>query len=120
MLSPASIIWALVYYGITLGGPASATLGMRAMELQMRTWYGEPAYFVLGAVRAVVFWVSVTVLTPLILLVGLLNARRRLLHDMLLGTVIINSPQRAASLHAAGSSLTSDLAFDADGSLGRC
>jgi len=102
ILSPASIIWALAYYGITLGSPASATLGMRAMELQMRTWYGEPGYFVLGAVRAIVFWVSVTVLTPLILLVGLFNARHRLLHDILLGTVIINSPQRAASLRGQG------------------
>lgn len=98
ILSPAAIIWSLVYFGLTLGSPASATLGMRAVDLQMRTWYGEPTYFVLGAVRAIVFWVSVTVLTPLILVVGLLNARRRLLHDILLGTVVINSPERAASL----------------------
>ncbi len=105
VLSPASIIWALAYYGITLGGPASATLGMRAVQLQMRTWYGELGYFVLGAVRAVVFWVSVTVLTPLILLVGLFNARRRLLHDILLGTVIINSPERAAALRGRGRGL---------------
>src|ERR1700692_586878 len=32
LLSPASVIWALVYYGFTLGSPASATLGMRVME----------------------------------------------------------------------------------------
>lgn len=102
MLSPASVIWALVYYGMTLGSPASASIGMRAMELQMRTWYGAPAYFVLGAVHAVVFWVSVSVLTPLILLVGFFNARRRLLHDILVGTVIINNPPRAASLRARG------------------
>jgi len=98
ILSPAAIVWALVYYGLTLGGSSSATIGMRAMELQMRTWYGQPGYFVLGAVRAVVFWVSVTVLTPLILVVGLLNGRRQLLHDILLGTVVINSPQRVDSL----------------------
>jgi uncharacterized RDD family membrane protein YckC len=90
MLSPASIIWALVYYGWTLGSPASATIGMRAVGLQMRTWYGGPAYFVLGAVHAVAFWLSVTMLTPFILIVGLFNSRRRLLHDMLLGIVIIN------------------------------
>ena len=34
--------------------PASATIGMRVMDLEMRTWYGAPAYFVLGAVHAVV------------------------------------------------------------------
>lgn len=92
MLSPASVVWALVYYGTTLGSAASATIGMRAMGLQMRTWYGAPAYFVLGAAHAVVFWLSVTMLTPFILVVGLFNSRRRLLHDMLVGTVIINKP----------------------------
>lgn len=91
MLSPGSVIWALVYYGMTLGSPASATIGMRAMGLRMRTCYGAPVYFVLGAVHAVVFWLSVTMLTPLILVVGLFNSRRRLLHDMLLGVVIINN-----------------------------
>jgi uncharacterized RDD family membrane protein YckC len=94
LVSPASVIWALVYYGASLGGPHSATLGMRMMDLQMRTWYGAPAYFVLGSMHAVLFWISVSVLTPLILLVGLFNGRKRLLHDMVLGTVIINGSVR--------------------------
>ena len=100
LVSPASIIWALVYYGVTMGSAASATIGMRAMEIEIRTWYGAPAYFLLGAVHAVVYWVSVSVLTPFILLVGLFNARRRLLHDILVGTVLVNNPARAASLRA--------------------
>jgi uncharacterized RDD family membrane protein YckC len=100
LLSPASVIWALFYYGFTLGGPASATLGMRAMEIEMRTWYGAPAYFVLGAVHAVVYWISVSVLTPFVLLVGFFNARKRLLHDILVGTVLINNAARADSLRA--------------------
>ncbi|HWV95867.1 MAG TPA: RDD family protein, partial [Xanthobacteraceae bacterium] len=87
----ASVVWAIVYYGMTLGGPRSATVGMRLMDLEMRTWYGEPSYFVLGAAHAVVYWISVSLLTPLVLFVGLFNARRRLLHDMLLGTVVINT-----------------------------
>jgi uncharacterized RDD family membrane protein YckC len=100
LLPPASVIWALVYFGATLGGPSSATLGMRAMDLEMRTWYGAPAYFVLGAVHAVVFWVSISALTPFILLVAFFNERRRLLHDIVLGTVIINNNRRAAGLRA--------------------
>jgi uncharacterized RDD family membrane protein YckC len=100
LLSPASVIWALVYYGMTMGSTASATIGMRAMAIEIRTWYGAPAYFLLGAVHAVVYWVSVSVLTPFILLVGLFNARRRLLHDILVGTVLINNPARAAALRA--------------------
>ena len=98
LLSPASVIWALFYYGMTLGSPASATLGMRAMGIEMRTWYGAPAYFVLGAVHAVVYWISVSVLSPFVLLVGFFNARRRLLHDMIVGAVVINSAARATSL----------------------
>ena len=66
----------------------------------MRTWYGAPAYFVLGAVHAIVFWFSVSALTPFILLVPFFNERRRLLHDIVLGTVVINNAQRAAELRA--------------------
>ncbi len=90
LLWPLIVIWAVCYYGFTLGSPASATIGMRVMDLEMRTWYGSPAYFVLGAVHAVVFWVSVSILTPFILLVAFFNDRHRLLHDMLVGTVVIN------------------------------
>jgi uncharacterized RDD family membrane protein YckC len=91
IVSPASVIWALIYYGATLGGPHSATMGMRMMDLEMRTWYGEPSYFVMGAAHAVLFWASITMLSPLVLLVGPFNARRRLLHDIVLGTVIVNA-----------------------------
>ena len=102
LLSPAMVIWALAYYGITLGGPRSATIGMRVMDLEMRTWYGAPCYFVLGAVHAIVFWISVSMLTPLILLVCLVNERRRCLHDMLVGTIVINNEQRSAALRPPG------------------
>jgi uncharacterized RDD family membrane protein YckC len=98
LLPPASVVWALVYFGLGLGGPRSATIGMRVMELEMRTWYGTSAYFVLGAVHAIAFWISVSALTPFILLVAFFNRRKRLLHDILLGTVIINNAERAAAL----------------------
>ena len=103
LVSPASVIWALVYYGASLGGPHSATLGMRVMDLQLRTWTGAPGYFVLGATHAVLFWLSVSFLTPLVLLVGLFNGRRRLLHDIILGTVVINSSVRTQVAPAARS-----------------
>ena len=100
LLYPGTVVWALIYYGSTLGGPTSATIGMRAMEIELRTWYGAPCYFVLGAVNAGVYWISISVLSPVILLVGFFNARRRLLHDILVGTVVINNAGRAASLRA--------------------
>jgi uncharacterized RDD family membrane protein YckC len=101
ILSPATVIWAICYYGLTFGSPASATIGMRVMDIEMRTWYGAPAYFVLGAVHAIVYWITISFLTPLILLVALFNQRRRLLHDMLVGTIVINSRARAEALRRA-------------------
>jgi uncharacterized RDD family membrane protein YckC len=98
---PASVIWAIVYYGASLGGPHSATVGMRVMDLELRTWYGASGYFVLGAMHAVLFWVSISFLSPLVVLVGLFNSRRRLLHDFVLGTVIINNAVRSPVAHPA-------------------
>jgi len=63
---------ALGYHGHAGDGPGVAHL------------YGAPSYFVLGATHAVLFWVSVSFLTPLVLLIGLFNGRRRLLHDIVL------------------------------------
>ena len=102
LLYPATVIWALLYYGFTLGSAASATLGMRAMQIEMRTWYGAPCYFVLGGAHAVAFYVSITTLTPLVLLVCFFNERHRLLHDIVLGTIVINNATRAVQLRATG------------------
>ncbi|QOZ34050.1 RDD family protein [Bradyrhizobium sp. CCBAU 53421] len=101
LLAPASIVWAIVYYGASIGGQHSATIGMRMMDLELRTWYGARGYFVLGATHAVLFWVTVSFVSPLVLVIGLLNGRRRLLHDIILGTVIINSSVRTQVSPAA-------------------
>jgi uncharacterized RDD family membrane protein YckC len=95
---PVVVVWGLLYYGLTLGSAQSATIGMRMMDIELRTSYGAPSYFVLGATHGLGYWLSTTFLTPLILLVALFNERRRLLHDIVLGTVVINSPARAAML----------------------
>lgn len=101
LLSPATVIWAVCYSGYTFGSPASATIGMRVMDLEMRTWYGAPAYFVLGAVHAIAFWFTVSFFTPFVLVIAFFNQRRRLLHDILLGTVIINNASRASMLRGS-------------------
>ncbi len=98
LITPGTVLWGICYYGITFGGKASATIGMRILDIELRTWYGAPAYFVLGAVHGVLFWVTVSFLSPLVLLVGLLNERHRLLHDILIGTTVINNPVRAEVL----------------------
>lgn len=84
-------IVALGYLAFTLGGEGSATIGMRAAGVELRTIGGRRMYPLLAVLHGLLFWFSVSLLTPLVLIVGLLNDRRRLLHDMLLGVVVVNS-----------------------------
>jgi uncharacterized RDD family membrane protein YckC len=98
LMGPLAVIWALLYYGLTFGSPASATIGMRVVDLEMRTWYGGPSYFLLGAAHALAYWLTVSFLTPFVLLISLFNSRKRVLHDMLVGTVVINNEARASAL----------------------
>jgi uncharacterized RDD family membrane protein YckC len=86
------LIWpfvAILYTMFTLGGPRSATPGMRMTGVKMHTWYGEPMYPLLALVHGIGFWFSVVLLTPFIVLVSLFSPRKRLLHDIVLGTVVI-------------------------------
>jgi uncharacterized RDD family membrane protein YckC len=88
------ILWqavALLYTAFTLGGPSSATPGMRLMGLEMRLWYGAKVYPLLAAVHVIAFWLSISLLTPFVLVVSLINERKRLLHDIVLGTVVVNA-----------------------------
>jgi uncharacterized RDD family membrane protein YckC len=101
LVAPGAAIWAVLYCGATMGGPASATIGMRTVDIEVRTWYGAPCYFLLGAVHAIAFWLTISFLTPLVLVVGLINDRGRLLHDFLLGTVVVNNESRASLLRHA-------------------
>lgn len=98
LIGPASILWALAYAGLTLGGPRSATLGMRAMGIEMRQLDGAPMTPVLAVISIVLFWVANSLLTPLVAIVGLFNSRKRLLHDFAIGTVVVNSDERVTEL----------------------
>ncbi|AYD00478.1 RDD family protein [Neorhizobium sp. NCHU2750] len=89
MLYPALfVIVALLYFGMTLGGPAQASPGMRAMGITLMRLDGRRMDFMTAMVHTVLFWLINSVLTPLILLAGLFTDRSRLVHDMLLGTVV--------------------------------
>jgi uncharacterized RDD family membrane protein YckC len=94
LIPPLFAIVALTYVALTLVGPASASVGMRLTGIEMRTWSGQPMFPLLAVMHALIFWFSVALLTPLILLVGLLTERKQLLHDLLLGVVAVNSAPR--------------------------
>jgi uncharacterized RDD family membrane protein YckC len=72
LLLPA--VWpvvAILYSVLTVGGPNSATPGMRFTGIEMRTIRGERLDYGLALLHVLGFWFSVAILTPLILLVAL-------------------------------------------------
>lgn len=85
------VIVALLYFGMTLGGSSQATPGMRAAGIMMMRVDGRRMDFLTAMVHTVLFWIINSVLTPLILLAGLFTERSRLVHDMLLGTVVVRA-----------------------------
>lgn len=93
---------AIAYIGLTLGGSKSATPGMQAMGIEMRLWHGAPMYGLLAIVHALVFYFAAGTGLLLMIILGasLFSSTKRCLHDVLLGTVVINNAQRAARLRS--------------------
>jgi uncharacterized RDD family membrane protein YckC len=84
-------IVALLYVWNTMGGPNQATVGMKMMGIQLQRLDGKPVDGLLAVVHTVLFWAANVILTPLILLAPLFLERKRTVHDLLLGTVVIRA-----------------------------
>ena len=84
---------ALIYIAWTLGGPKQATWGMQMMDLRLVRYDNESMDWLTGVAHAVLFWVFHTVLTPAIALVALFARHKRMLHDIVLGTVAVRGSQ---------------------------
>ena len=90
MLYPALFaLVAMLYFGMTMGGSNQASVGMNVMGLALARVDGRPIDFLTAIVHLVLFWIGNAILTPFIVLVGLFTDRGRLLHDLLLGTVMV-------------------------------
>lgn len=85
-----SAILPAAYHAFLVGGPSSATVGMNLMGLSVRTIDGGAPGPLQAFVMVILFYTGVTLLTPLVLLVALFNSRRRCLHDILSGVVVVN------------------------------
>ena len=84
---------ALVYNGISISGWRRATPGMRHAGLEMRLTDGARVSFLHAAVHAILYYIGVAFLTPLILLVSLVTTNKRCLHDMLSNTIVTRRQQ---------------------------
>ncbi|MEK1852229.1 MAG: RDD family protein [Phyllobacterium sp.] len=82
---------ALAYVATTMGGPRQATKGMQMMGLKLERLDGQKVDSLLAVVHTVLFWGLNVVLTPLILLATLFLDRKRTVHDLLLGTVVVRA-----------------------------
>jgi uncharacterized RDD family membrane protein YckC len=82
---------AILYIWTTLGGPEQATVGMRMMGVRLERLDGRRVDGLFAVVHSALFWAANAILTPLILLVTLFADRKRTLHDLLLGTVVVRS-----------------------------
>ena len=100
LLLPAKVlalaVLPLAYHILTLSGPRSATLGMRAMGIRLvsidpeaAAWGGRPTLFQ-AIIQVISFYGSLALTGSVILVEALFNPRRRMLHDWLAGTVAIN------------------------------
>src|SRR3972149_2697839 len=64
-------------------------LGQGLMGLELRVWFGGEVTPIVAAFHALLFWLSLTIFFP-ILLWPLFDSRKRCLHDILAGVVVIN------------------------------
>jgi len=92
LLSPLLLILGLIpalYHTLAIGGPRSATPGMWLTGVEVRSWTGERPSYLQAFVQTILFYVTVYPTWSLVLVVALFNERRRTLHDILAGTVVI-------------------------------
>jgi uncharacterized RDD family membrane protein YckC len=78
---------AIVYLAMTMGGPNQATIGMGGMGIKIRKLEGGRVDPFLAILHGVLFWVFASF--PLLLLISLVSSKKRLLHDILLGTYVV-------------------------------
>ena len=88
---PIVPIVSIVYVAVTMGSPAQATYGMRLANIRLVRTNGERVDGAFAAFHSILFWLSVTVLTPAVLLIGLFTDRRQLGHDLLLGSLMVRT-----------------------------
>lgn len=87
---PVILLGAIVlYYGGTLGSWRRATVGMQMMDLVLTPTRGAPLDGWRAFAHPLVYWLTCWVLPPFSLLVALFTPRRQLLHDLLLGTLMV-------------------------------
>ncbi len=83
----------VAYHTLMIGSEKSATFGMRFCGLRVFRLDGERPEMLQALIQSALFFFSISITSFFILLVCLFNTRRRCLHDMLAGTLVLNDPE---------------------------
>ena len=83
---PLSIV---AYYGATLGSEKRATIGMSVMDLVLTPARGGPMNGWAAFAHPLVFWITSWILPPFSLMVALFTPRRQMIHDYIMGTLMV-------------------------------
>ncbi|MCZ4270839.1 RDD family protein [Maritalea porphyrae] len=76
------------YYVVTLGSSARATVGMQIMDIVLTPTRSTPLDGGLAVLHPIAGWIA-QALTPLVLFVPLFTQRRQMLHDLVVGTLMV-------------------------------
>lgn len=79
---------ALIYLAVTMGGAQQSTIGMRMMGVKIARLDGRKVDPLLACVHGILFWAIATVAVFVPLLITFFSSKKRLLHDILLGTYV--------------------------------
>lgn len=86
VLIPGAVI---LYYAATLGSPQRATYGMQAMDIVLTPTRGAPLNGPLAFLHTLVFFITVWVSWPVSLAFALFTPRRQMVHDLVVGTLMV-------------------------------
>lgn len=83
---PAAIV---LYYAATLGSSRRATIGMQMMDIVLTPTRGQPLDGWMAILHALVFWLTFWICWPVSLLFALFTPRRQMIHDLVVGTLMV-------------------------------
>lgn len=86
LVIPATIV---LYYGATLGSSKRATIGMQMMDIVLTPTRGQPLDGWMAIIHAAVFWLTTWISWPVSLLFALFTPRRQMIHDLVVGTLMV-------------------------------
>lgn len=86
-----ALVFVVLYDVFTIGGPSSATPGMRMFGLRVISWSGGKPDNLQALLMSALFWTIHWVTGWLALVVVFLNPRWRAAHDFLAGTVVVRA-----------------------------